>query len=59
MSWLKQARKRILYKIHLRWQGNNFVEHLETNSVVGARQAAKARFPGCLIRKIVRHKLSE
>ena len=57
MSWLKIAKKKIFYRVHLRWQHNNFEETIETNSATGARNAIKARFPGCQIRKIVRHKV--
>ena len=56
MSWISKAKKKVFYRIRLRWEGNDFDETIETNSTVGARNAVKARFPGCLIRKIVRHK---
>ena len=55
MSWIKEAKKRVFYRIRLRWEGNNFEETIETHNSMGARKAIKARFPGCKIRKIVRH----
>ena len=55
MSWLKIAKKKVFYRVRLRWQHNDFEETIETNNSIGARNAVKARFPGCQIRKIVRH----
>jgi len=55
MSWLKQAKRKVYYRVRLRWQNNDFEETIETNSAAGAKNACKARFPGCLIRKVVRH----
>jgi len=57
MSWFKKAKKKVFYRIRLRWEGADFEETIETSNSSGARKAIKARFPGCQIRTIVRHKI--
>ena len=56
MSWFKEAKKKVFYRIRLYWEGANFEETIETSNAAAARKAAKARFPGCQIRSIIRHK---
>jgi len=56
MNWLKKAKTNTFFEVHLRWKGHFFIEEIGTKSSQAAVTAAKARFPGCYIGKIVRKK---